>query len=192
MYRFYKQVSAGKDVVFLLLADDSPDEVVAHDDVALLYNNKRLIGANFFGKEASLLSSYGMHPTISDLALSGFNAALEKHGATPLSPLASSGFIVGEVTEVEEHPLDEKKSILKISCLEKVHETVARAGNKVGDKVVVAMDSSFLADGSLFLSHVDHNLKVDVLLVGSEDLGLSEEDFENLLSEKQSGDDLFV
>lgn len=192
MYRFYKQRSAEKDVVYLLVADLMPDEVANYDDVTLLYNNKRLIGANFFGKETSLFSSYGMQPVVPENVLASFNAILEKHEIAPLASSSSSGFKIGEVKEVEEHPLDERKSLLKIDAEEGVYETVSDKKAKIGEKVAIALNDTFLFDGTLFVSHIDHNLKIDVLLVEDSEIGISKEDFENLLTRKAPGEDLFA
>lgn len=193
MYRFYKQKSAGKDVVYLLLEGDLfPDNVVNSDQATLLYNGGKLIGVNFFGGETSLLPHYGMNVVLEDEVLDAFNEVLVHCGADPLPRETSSGFVIGEVIAKEEHPLDEKKSILKISTGDKTYETISSFRVECGEKVAVALDGAYLSDGTLFKQHIDHNLRVDVLLLSASMLGIGEDKGVYKVPEGKNGCDLFI
>lgn len=192
MYRFYKQISANKNVVFLVAGEGVPDEVVNHEEVTLLYKDKKLIGANFFGKEVTLLKNYGMNVALTKETLDGFNSVFIKHGIETLPELKDSGFHVGEIIDIEEHPLDEKKSLIKIKCKEEVYESITSYNLTKGDKVAIATSPCYLSDGTLFTKHIDHNLKVDALVVSGFQIGLSKSESPYKLDHREVGDDIFL
>ena len=178
MYRFFHNPDNVGDVLFLVIEPETiPNRVEEHEGVTLLYHDKRLIGANFFGLPSELnLSEKGMIVKIPENVFFNVNQRLEKVGIHPLEKADSSGYIVAKVTKLEEHPLDERCNIVTLDLGGKELTTVSRYANlKEGLLVVVAIDGCIKFDGTAFHKKIVRNIPIECEVCSPFDLRLSEE-----------------
>lgn len=88
----------------------------------------------------------------------------------------TSGYYVGEVTLIEEHPVLEKHSIVSIKTKDGELHTVSNlTGYKEGDKVVYLADGFIASDGTKFVVHTEKNIAIECLLCSEKELGIDSE-----------------
>jgi tRNA-binding EMAP/Myf-like protein len=87
------------------------------------------------------------------------NALLVNAGLSALPYCTDSGYKVAKISHLEEHPIDEKAQIVSLDLGKNSLTTVSWYPNlEVGKSVVVALDGTILADGSLFHAFVSRNI----------------------------------
>lgn len=196
MYRFYYNRKTAGDVLYCVLdASSYPDSTKKIGDVVALYHGKERVGINFLNISKTIkIKAEGMIPTAGSEFLSPINYMLENAGEEPLPEQSSTYYAIAEVSGIEEHPLDEKKSIVHLSLGEKSLDTVTRYANlKQGSKTVVALDGCLRIDGTPFLAHSEKNIPVDCEICSEKDLGLGEESKQAFLVEEgKPGEDFFL
>ncbi len=121
------------------------------------------------------------------------NDLLENSNAPRLEETSNSGFKVLTISNLEEHPLDEKASIVTLKDGEKAYQAVSHYKNlEIGKMVVVALDGTILYDGSLFSKKLVKNIPVDATLCSGKELKVSDNYKEAFIPEGYSeGEDFF-
>ena len=177
MYRFFYSYKTAGDILFLLIDPESPvTKCEPHGDVIALWNEDRLVGVNFMhiGKTMKIHAA-GMIAIPEKSMLDCVNHLLANAGLPTLEMPNSSGYRVLEVKGIEEHPLDEKASIVTLTDGEKTYSTVSRDLTlKAGEKVVAITDRTIAYDGSVFHRHIAKNIAIDVELCNAEELRIGE------------------
>ena len=193
MYRLFYNHDVSGDILFILINPEAKvDSTIEKDGVVCLYSKDFLVGINIFNLSKTIkLKSKGAIFAPEDRLIDAVNALLEGVGLKPLIALTSSGYVIGKVLSLEEHPLDEKKLIVSLSLGDKEVSTVSSFKNLTeGALVVCALPGSILKNGQLFKAFEERNLNNDVLLCSGVDLGLEgEEAF--LVEDYTPGDDFF-
>ena len=187
MYRlFYNHENVG-DVLFVVMDTKAyPDKTVDKGDVTALFKQEELIGYNLrnFG-EICKIKATGMIVSPEDILIDRINDQLLGAGFDKLPYCRDSGYKVAEVVKIEEHPLDERSSIVELSVGEKVLHTVTRYQNlSVGSHCVVALPECIK-----FVK----NIPVECEICSKSDLRIGEEFKEAfLVPEMACGADFFL
>lgn len=195
MYRlFYRRETIG-DILFIIL--DSEKKAERNErvgDVASIYSGDELIGINVFNfSNVYHIEKEGMIISPEEKMLEALNKKLAEAGVAPLEKPLDSGFKVGEIIELEEHPLDDKAHIVTASFGEKKLQTVSKMKNiKVGDKIVAALDGCILFDGSIFHSKVIRNIPNDFSIMNIKELGLGDSYDALIVEDMDSGRDYYI
>lgn len=185
-----------EDILFVVFDVDAiPDKVERKGDVAALFKEGKLIGYNFFNLlELVKIKEKGLLVTPSDKLIDVLNDRLVNLGFAKLDYVRDSGFKVGRVVAIEEHPLNEKLRIVTIDLGGKTVSTVTRYSNfEVGSLLVVTCDGAFRFDGTVFHSRVERNIPIDVELNSAADLHIGEEKFQAFIPKGyEPGADFFL
>ena len=195
MYRlFYNHENVG-DVLFVVIDPNAyPDHKEEKGEVVALYKGEELVGINLFGfgKTAKIKAS-GMIVSPEDVLIDVINAKLVAAGLEALPYTRRTLYTVAKVTAKEEHPLDEKSSILTLDLGDKTLSTVTRYQNvEVGSHIVVAEDGCIKFDGRPFEKKVVKNIPIDCEVCCAADLHVGEEFKEAFLVDKKEGSDFFL
>ena len=175
---FYDHRTMGDILILVYEPGLVPDKVIQGREAAFLYRGDALIGVNFLNVSRIIrLRAHGMIATPGEELLHVVNALLEERGVAPLPPTVDTGFHVLSVKKVEEHPLDERLSILTLFDGKKEIPTVSGLSPfQEGDRLVAALPGTILRDGTLFESAKDHGIPVEAKVLSPRDLALGEED----------------
>ena len=192
MRLFYQNSQEGKTLYVVFVPNDIPDKVTKVGNVVKLEKGGALVGYNLFNIE--LDETMGMVVNPKEASLAKVNEELSKAGFAPLDAPKDSLYHVVKVVKKEEHPLDERSSILTLDDGGKTLSTVTRYQNiSEGDKIVVALDLCQKFDGTLFNKKVVRNIPIEAEVCSPADLRLGEESraayIENNL---QEGQDFFI
>lgn len=198
MYRLFYNYGISKDVLFVLI--DPSKKVTSTkrvEEVEALYHENELVGYNIFDVSKTVkINAEGIIFLPEPHLVDAINNILSRTGFSLLPKVMESGFVVLKILSLEEHPLDERASIVTLEGKNNEHfETVSKAKNlSVGDLCVAAKDGAILADGTLFRKGIEKNIPIDVLLMSPKMLKLgTEEDvlFVPKEGDYQIGDDFF-
>lgn len=192
---FYNFDAFGDTLLILIHPEKKPDRVEDKNGVTALYLGDELLGYNIFDLSRVLkLKAKGIIFTPGVELVTLVNQLLTAAGFPVLEELTDSGFHVFKVTKIEEHPLDEKAKIVTLTDGKDTYETVTKLNNlNADDKVVGLIDGYIAPDGMMFLKHVDHNIKNDVLLLSEKALKQGEDEKEIFKATKnEAGDDFFL
>ncbi|MCF0113632.1 MAG: hypothetical protein HUJ60_06645 [Bacilli bacterium] len=196
MYRFFYQPETAKDVLYLVIDPlVTPDKVVENDNLVLLYREGALVGANLFCPKAIFPElKAGMIPLPCAEFLKQFNILLTESGAPALPSPENSGYLVAGITNLEEHPLDEKQSIVTLSLGAKSLITTTRYANlEIGARVVIAVDGCIKFDGQQVKATVIRNINKDAEICSPFDLRIGDESKKAYIETiKQPGEDFFA
>lgn len=192
MYHIYSYTHNNSKVVSLVIDNEViPQKVISEDGVSYLERENKLIGVNFFDKNLSTIDS-GLERFPSNKLIDEINSYLTKRGYPCISYCSTSGFIVMEVTKIEEHPINPKQDIVTLKDLSKEYSSVTRYKNiKEGDHVVVITSGASRLNCSIFTSRVEKNIPIDVELCSPLDLGVNEEYKQAYISTLEVGSDFF-
>lgn len=197
MYRIFYNYEKTGDVLFLVLnPGQTPKKVVTNENVTALYDeNEALIGVNVFNlKPIIKLHSKGMIATPGKELLMVLNTILENAGLPVLEETRDSGYVVVSIKKIEEHPLDSKKAILTLTDGKGDYETIAHAEEFRLNEQLVALKDGFIGyDGSLFRKTVEHNIRLDLLLLTERELRIGPNEARLFRPEGyEDGDDFFL
>ncbi|MDY6093533.1 MAG: hypothetical protein SPI58_00605 [Candidatus Enteromonas sp.] len=179
------------EIPVLYLVEDPvsiPDQIKEVGDLKILYKDGRRIGVNFFGFPTE---ENGFIPLPNKDLLAKVNALLREAGEETVD-VSSSGYRIAKVLHIDEHPLDEKKSIVKMSVGEKEVITSTRYKVEVGQKVVVITDRTFRFDGTYFTASVIRNIPQDVEICSPKDVGKGDVSTSPVSVEGEVGTDYFL
>lgn len=198
MYRLFYDYPVSGDVLYVVMEPESyPDEVVKKGNSAYLYKEKKLIGLNLFDiSKIVKIHASGLLVTPDDKLIDIVNSILSQTGGPRLDYCRESGYRVLAVSSLEEHPLDEKKSLVKLKAGDSLIDTVTGYQNiKVGDLVVAVLDGTIKFDGTLFKASNVRNIPQEAEIMSEKDLHLGEDNSKAYLADPavySSGDDFFL
>lgn len=193
MPALFHSPSTGGDVLYVAYPSSSPVTAsVQKGDVVAIYAGNEIVGINVFRASSHFaLEGKGLIPLPSQALQDSLNALLAE-ASLPALTFPSSGYRVYEVKKIEEHPLDEKKSILTLSDGNKEAVTSTRYTLAPGDRVVALQGGYARRNGTFFTSSVIRNIPQDVEICSEADLGLGEESKAAYRPTKEIGSDFFA
>lgn len=148
---FYNRKLIG-DVLLIVVDNDAPaTHIETKDDICVIFNNDRVIGINFFNVSNVIkFKSEGRILLPSDTVIDIINNRLEEFGIEKLDYVKETGFKVGRILEVEEHPESNHLHCLKVDIQSEVLDIVCGAVNVKEDMlVVVATVGTTMMDGTV-------------------------------------------
>ena len=120
------------------------------EDVVFIYHDDNLVGINIFNFSKLIkIKSTGLIPLPNDQFIDVINSRLKKFNFI-LPYKKESGFKIGKIIELEEHPESSHLHLLKVDIGSEVLDIVCGASNvSIGAVVVVATIGTTMFDGSL-------------------------------------------
>jgi len=194
MFRIFYNHEVSGDVIFILIDPEAEiDEVISQNEVTALKHEGQIVGYNIFKASSFVkLHSKGAIFAPTEELIKLINYVLVNAKFPELPKLDSSGFKVMKIIAIEEHPLNEKASIVTLSCDKEKYSAVSSFTNLgIGKYVVVALNKTILFDGSVFHSDIDHNIRRDVAIMSGKELLISESQEAFIVSDIKEGDDFF-
>ncbi|HKL73161.1 MAG TPA: DUF4479 domain-containing protein [Candidatus Onthovivens sp.] len=180
-YGLYYNYQTIKDTLMIIFKPlVLPTKVVENDNVISLYREEELVGINIFNvSEYIKIHANGLIPLINEEILKVINSVLVSHGLEALEYQAESGFKVGEIIDIEEHPESDHLHICMVSINEKEPlQIVCGAANaRVGLKCVVATIGTFMRTGEQILFSKLLGIESYGMLCSGKELGI--EGYEN-------------
>lgn len=148
---FYNRKLIG-DVLLIVIDNDSQaTHIETKDDICVIYNNDKVIGINFFNvSEVVKFKSEGRILLPSNTVIDIINNRLESFGIEKLDYVTETGFKVGKILTVDEHPESSHLHILTVDVGNEVLDIVCGAYNvKENMFVVVATVGTTMMDGTI-------------------------------------------
>src|SRR5574344_418450 len=152
MYYNYKTV--GDVLMISYLPNEIPNKVISSNNVTSLYKDNDLVGINIFDiSKVMKIKATGLITNLNINVLNVINSILKNNNVKELEEQKESGFKVGKILTLEEHPDSEHLHILTVDInTDKPLDIVCGAYNaKVGLKVVVATLYTFMPNGQQIL-----------------------------------------
>lgn len=148
---FYNLKLIGDILLIILDEEIIPNRKEKMDeDVVFIYHDDNLVGINIFNFSKLIkVKSTGLIPLPNDQFIDVINSRLKKFNFI-LPYKKESGFKIGKIIELEEHPESSHLHLLKVDIGSEVLDIVCGASNvSIGAVVVVATIGTTMFDGSL-------------------------------------------
>jgi hypothetical protein len=196
MYRLFYNHKITGDILYILNDPAaSVDRVEKRGDVVALYGGSRLVGVNIFEvSKVFKLRTGGMIAAPEDALIDVVNSILEGAMLPKLPYCRDSGFKVGKIVSLEEHPLDEKASLVEASFgVERLSCISWYRNLAVGALIVAALDGTIAFDGTVFHKTLCRGISNDCSLLSAKQLHLEGPDEGAfIVSGYQPGEDFFL
>lgn len=177
---YYNKETIG-DVLLISFSEEKiPTKIVKHNDIVALFKDDELIGYNFLNISSVLkIKIKGQIPLLNEKMVDILNSMLKDAGFKELEYLKDSGFKVGKILTMEEHPDSEHLHVLTVDVgEEKPLDIVCGSYNaKVGLKVVVAMPYAFMPSGKEIIPNDVIGVRSNGMLCSGRELNI--EGYEN-------------
>ncbi|MDY5892882.1 MAG: DUF4479 domain-containing protein [Candidatus Onthovivens sp.] len=148
---YYNKETIGDVLLVIYKSDVIPAYIKQRNDiVALFAKDNEIVGYNFLNISNSMkIKAHGQIPICSHQVIDILNCMLKNASFPLLDYLDESGFKVGKIVEMEEHPDSDHLHILKVDIKkDRLLNIVCGSFNaKVGLKVVVATENCFMSSG---------------------------------------------
>ena len=191
MYYSYKGIG---DVVIILFDNaKNPTRSEKRHRVTVIYNNDEIIGYNIFDiKEIIKIRNEGMIYYPSPTLVSIINSILKNEKLPLIDVKEQSGYIIGSVQDVTK--IENEKYLVNVSFgKEFVNAIVKDHLLNVNDKVVVAIEGTFLNNGEVVKATHINNILISAHICTGVELGIKDE--KNILvldSDAKAGEDFFL
>ncbi len=173
----YQPLTLGDQLAIYLNPSLQPTHHVLKDNIVMIYHLDQLIGLNVQQplKILPMLSS-GIIRRLSKQNIDTLNQYLSKKGVSFVLPNFQSGFIVGEITNVEAHPDADTLWICQVN-LGTVSIQVVTNSTKVKPKhrIVIARPGAMLLDGQLIEEGLMMKEKSQGMFCSQKTLGIAPE-----------------
>ena len=148
---FYNYKLIGDVLMIVYDQEKIPTSKVEEDNVVKIYYNDTLIGVNIFNFSSIVkVKSKGLIPLPNNALIDVINTILEGHNIEKLPYKKESGFRIGKILSVEEHPESTHLHILKVDVGSEILDIVCGAANvKENAVVVVATIGTTMFDGTV-------------------------------------------
>ena len=148
---FYNRKLIGDVLLIVIDNEAQATHIETKDDICVIYNNDKVIGINVFNiSEVVKFKNEGRIVLPSDTVIDIINARLEAFNIEKLDYVTETGFKVGKILSVEEHPESTHLHCLKVDVKEQVLDIVCGAVNVKEDMlVVVATIGTTMMDGTV-------------------------------------------
>lgn len=148
---FYNLKLIGDILLIILDEEIIPNRKEKMDeDVVFIYHDDNLVGINIFNFSKLIkIKSTGLIPLPNDQFIDVINSRLKKFNFI-LPYKKESGFKIGKIIELEDHPESSHLHLLKVDIGSEVLDIVCGASNvSIGAVVVAATIGTTMFDGSL-------------------------------------------
>lgn len=171
---FYDYHSIGDVLLIVKDLDTKPDSSITNGDVVSLYNNNQLVGINIFNISNVLkIKSSGLIVLPMEEMIDVINNILKNANVETLPYKKESGFKIGRILTVEEHPDSDHMHVLTVDIGREILNIVCGAPNvKVNQKVVVATIGTMMFDGKRILPSELRGVKSEGMLCSPRELHL--------------------
>lgn len=148
---FYNYRLIGDVLLIDIVNDLIPTHFKREKDVTLIYSNDTLVGINIFNfSEIIKFKTEGRIILPPNTLIDIINDKCSEFGIEKIDYIKESGFKVGEIIEVSEHPESTHLHLLKVDVGSEVLDIVCGARNvKEKMKVVVATIGTAMMDGTI-------------------------------------------
>lgn len=148
---FYNRKLIGDVLLIVIDNEAQATHIETRDDICVIYNNDKVIGINVFNiSEVVKFKNEGRIVLPSDTVIDIINARLEAFNIEKLDYVTETGFKVGKILSVEEHPESTHLHCLKVDVKDQVLDIVCGAVNVKEDMlVVVATIGTTMMDGTV-------------------------------------------
>ena len=148
---FYNRKLIGDVLLIVIDNEAQATHIETRDDICVIYNNDKVIGINVFNiSEVVKFKNEGRIVLPSDTVIDIINARLEAFNIEKLDYVTETGFKVGKILSVEEHPESTHLHCLKVDIKDQVLDIVCGAINVKEDMlVVVATIGTTMMDGTV-------------------------------------------
>ena len=148
---FYNRKLIGDVLLIVIDNEAQATHIETRDDICVIYNNDKVIGINVFNiSEVVKFKNEGRIVLPSDTVIDIINARLEAFNIEKLDYVTETGFKVGKILSVEEHPESTHLHCLKVDVKDQVLDIVCGAINVKEDMlVVVATIGTTMMDGTV-------------------------------------------
>ena len=148
---FYNRKLIGDVLIIVIDNEAQATHIETKDDICVIYNNDKVIGINVFNiSEVVKFKNEGRIVLPSDTVIDIINARLEAFNIEKLDYVTETGFKVGKILSVEEHPESTHLHCLKVDVKDQVLDIVCGAINVKEDMlVVVATIGTTMMDGTV-------------------------------------------
>lgn len=148
---FYNYRLIGDVLLIDIVNDLIPTHFKSEKDVTLIYSNDTLVGINIFNfSEIIKFKTEGRIILPPNTLIDIINDKCSEFGIEKIDYIKESGFKVGEIIEVSEHPESTHLHLLKVDVGSEVLDIVCGARNvKEKMKVVVATIGTAMMDGTI-------------------------------------------
>ena len=148
---FYNRKLIGDVLLIVIDNEAQATHIETRDDICVIYNNDKVIGINVFNiSEVVKFKNEGRIVLPSDTVIDIINARLEVFNIEKLDYVTETGFKVGKILSVEEHPESTHLHCLKVDVKDQVLDIVCGAINVKEDMlVVVATIGTTMMDGTV-------------------------------------------
>ena len=148
---FYNRKLIGDVLLMVIDNEAQATHIETRDDICVIYNNDKVIGINVFNiSEVVKFKNEGRIVLPSDTVIDIINARLEAFNIEKLDYVTETGFKVGKILSVEEHPESTHLHCLKVDVKDQVLDIVCGAINVKEDMlVVVATIGTTMMDGTV-------------------------------------------
>ncbi len=147
---FYNYHLIGDVLLVNIDSDLLPNHSLSKDDVTLIYSDENLVGINIFNfSKIVKFKTEGRIILPPDTLIDIINDKCASFNIEKIDYIKESGFKVGQIISVEEHPESKHLHCLKVDIGNEVLDIVCGALNvKENMKVVVATIGTTMMDGS--------------------------------------------
>lgn len=148
---FYNYKLIG-DVLMVVFENETiPTSKEVNGDVVKIYANNKLIGVNIFNfSEIVKIKSNGLIPLPNNKLIDIINNVFENNGLEKLPYKKESGFKIGKILTVDEHPESTHLHILTVDVGSEILDIVCGAANVAENAiVVVATIGTTMFDGTV-------------------------------------------
>ena len=171
IYYSYKEIG---DVVIILFDNaKNATSSIRKNRVSVIYHNDEIIGYNIFDiKDIIKIKSEGMIYFPSNVLVSIINSVLQNEKLETLEYKTSSGYLIAQVDEIK--GIDNEKFLLSLSIGNDIfHSVVKKCSLKIGDKVVIVQEGTFLNNGEMFKETNYENIKINAHVCTGVELGIT-------------------
>ena len=148
---FYNRKLIGDVLLIVIDNDAQATHIETKDDICVIYNNDRVIGINVFNiSEVIKFKNEGRIILPPDTVIDIINNRLASFNIEKLDYVKETGFKVGRILTVEEHPESSHLHCLTVDVKDEVLDIVCGAVNvKENMLVVVATVGTTMMDGTV-------------------------------------------
>ena len=184
---FYSYKNIGDVLIVIFNNEEKATRSERIGQVEVIYHDNEVIGYNIFDISKIIkIKTQGLIYLPSEELIAIINALLKNNHIEELGVQSSSGYIIGQVIDIE--PYQEKK-IVSVDIEKEVVKAYTKEDINKGDKVVVALLGTRLNDGRIVKLIEDTN----AFICTEKDLQISESDTILILdNEEENGKDFFT
>ena len=148
---FYNRKLIGDVLLIVIDNEAQATHIETKDDICVIYNNDKVIGINVFNiSEVVKFKNEGRIVLPPDTVIDIINNRLASFNIEKLDYVIETGFKVGKILSVEEHPESTHLHCLKVDVKDEVLDIVCGAVNvKENMLVVVATIGTTMMDGTV-------------------------------------------